>query len=291
MDRLTALFNMLFKFNLVPTGFSKLNYQPLAKKIVSVQTCFHKFMNNKLSSDNLRFGFKKQSSCSKAIFALISAGTITLEMVQFFQKTAPTIATISVCLFLTRGHHWKPEYENIVNRIWQASNIGITPSFRMPDWDLLFRTGIHPFGEKMPHLVYVHWASLNKLPNTLVMHVNAALSGAALNCTAAAVIKIISGEGFFTEFEFMYERQIKGAIDEAIKIHGNPTACHINATLYGARSLHSTLDTDNATSLAAVLLGYVSSISKEAPISEQKMPNKSGDNNPGIVQRVENYSL
>ena len=34
------------------------------------------------------------------------------------------------------------EYENIVNRIWQAFNIGIQPSFRMPSWDLLLCTSI-----------------------------------------------------------------------------------------------------------------------------------------------------
>ena len=89
----------------------------------------------------------------------------------------------------------------------------------------------------------------------------------------------------------MYECQIKAVLDEAIKIHSNPTNYYINATLYDARSLRSTLDTDNAKSLAAVLLDYSRSLGKEAPISGQKVLTKPGDNKPSIAQRVENYIL
>ena len=133
-------------------------------------------------------------------------------------------------------------------RIWQASNIDVSHSFRMPSWDLLLRTNIHPFSVKLPHLAYIHWAGLNKLPNILVKRVSTAPLKAALNCTAAAVIKIISGKGFFTEFEATYEKQVKVVLDEAIKIHSNPISYHINASLYGSRSLRQTLDNDNATS-------------------------------------------
>ena len=41
---------------------------------------------------------------------------IKLDMEQFVQKTAPTLISISAYLFLTRGHHWKPEFEGLVNR-------------------------------------------------------------------------------------------------------------------------------------------------------------------------------
>ena len=118
---------------------------------------------------------------------------------------------------------------------------------------------------------------------------NEAPFGTALNCTAAAVIQIIASEGFYREFKELYKDQIMVVMAESLKIHRASTAYHIIAGLYGARSICSDLNTESATSLAAISLCYVRSLGKEAPISGQKVLTKPGDNNPGIVQRVENY--
>lgn len=80
-----------------------------------------------------------------------------------------------------------------------------------------------------------------------------------INCTEAAVIRLIRGEGFYSEFEEIYRDKItiEGQMSKTIK--NNSTAFHINARFYGVEPRCHTLNISAVSFLTAVLLGYVRS--------------------------------
>ena len=51
------------------------------------------------------------------------------------------------------------------------------------------------------------------------------------------------------------------------KIHFAPTSYYVNAGLYSSRFLSHELDTESTTTLAAIFLGYVRFLGREALIS------------------------
>jgi hypothetical protein len=154
--------------------------------------------------------------------------------VKFVVQHAECIWAIVEYLFRTRGHHFKPEYVPIIDKMLKAS-FGSTftwPGGLSPS--VIFHAAIHPFGVKMLPVMSFHFALLAKLSSAMLLRLDAAPNGTAVITTTSAALYTMRGEAWYAAFDSSMKGQLKEvhAISQAIL--SKKYSYHLSASLYDA---------------------------------------------------------
>lgn len=152
---------------------------------------------------------------------------------QFAIANAETIWCISELVFRIRGHHYKPEYEDLIRRTFRATTSG---SVELPDnFDFapIFHTAIHPFGVKALPVMAWKFMAYSKTGDSLIIRHSGAPNGTAAITTCSAGLKILATESWYKHFEDTFKPQIAQIHSFARQILANKYSYHISASLYG----------------------------------------------------------
>lgn len=152
---------------------------------------------------------------------------------QFAVANAETIWCISELLFRIRGHHYKPEYEDLIRRTFRATTSG---SVELPDnfaFAPVFHTAIHPFGVRALPTMAWKFMSYSKTGDSLIIRHSGAPNGTAAITTCSAGLRILATESWYTHFENTFKKQIDLIHRFASQILDNKYSYHISASLYG----------------------------------------------------------
>lgn len=212
-------------------------------------------------------------------------------------------------VFMTRGHHFVGEsvselvvrtpgatsgrytYSQLYDALFKASFPGETAP--IADNKTLFRVALHPFGVNVARQMHVLYASHKHLPAGMRLRSMPAPAGLAKVTTAAAIIRMMQGSPMLMGKMGAFNVNAKVVLDAAKIILANPEGYHQAKTLFhfipdakeDVEAVAAGLDM--AISLAPVLVGYVRSECKDAPISKQKTLDKPAEDQAGLLRRVE----
>lgn len=189
-------------------------------------------------------------------------------------KWAETIWSISEHMFRVRGHHYKPELEGTITNILKAATEGsvtLDNSFEFAD---VFHTAIHPFGIKALPVMAYHFICHGKVGNALIMRTSGAPNGVAVITTAAACIRSLTGEAWYSRFAATYRVNVESITKYASEILNHKYQYHLAAGLYGVTPLREmTIDGKRKTlaeidseisAIAPFLQAFINACSTEA---------------------------
>jgi len=182
-------------------------------------------------------------------------------------NNADLLWNMSEHLMRTRGHHYKQEYDTMIERMYKSSSTGNV------DWPVtvskndVLRTAIHPFGIKaLPHIALRNiWHGT--IGNGMIRRITGASNGYAAATTAYAAFAMISSEPWYGAYSAAYADQIELVSVFARTMLDDRYAFHESANLYGIvpkRTIYwndtnySMQDVDSAVSaVAPVLQGFI----------------------------------
>jgi hypothetical protein len=148
-------------------------------------------------------------------------------------RTAEAMWAIVEYNFRTRGHHFKPEFKPMIEKILKSNFEGTFEWPALIDPASVFHTAIHPFGVVSLPIMARHFALHGKLGNAFIVRFNAAPNGVAVVTTTLAAVNAMKSESWFKTFSSTYKEQIKllSAFTDAIL--DNKFQFHLAATVYG----------------------------------------------------------
>lgn len=191
------------------------------------------------------------------------------ETVTFVSNYWQNICAVVAHVFRVRGHHWKPEYEDVYDRTWRSTVIEVTPGVVFPTWEEIAITGLHCFGVRSLFMVR-EWAhSQGTLARGIVVRLNAACAGSAPVRTAAAALRDMAKAKWWTYFYVKFQVQIDALLEQSDKLEAMGTKAHVNARLYNWDDKHVPLNEEGVCVLAPYIMGWIDTLEKEEPISKQ----------------------
>lgn len=211
---------------------------------------------------------------------------------------AETIWCTSELVFRIRGHHYKPEYEDLIARTIRASTQGAVELPDNYDFANIFHTAIHPFGVRALPVMAYKFIVLGKVGDSLITRFSGAPTGTAIFTTTSAGINMLKGEAFYDRFQATFPQPIRACHEFARQIMNNKYSYHISASLYGLPRITTfQLDGKSYTiaeaeqmvvPLAPMLKGYTTTIQQimqqnvgmTFAYGNQKVLDKRASNNP-----------
>jgi len=178
--------------------------------------------------------------------AFIAYITANKDFTPFVVKYAETIWQISEFVFRVRGHHYKTAHDNLIDKAWTSVSEGNIPWPARFSKEHAFRTAIHPFGVKALPIMAYKWLAYGKMGNGLILRLSGAPNGFAAITTAAAGIKVLASETWYTELRSKYKEQLETIEKMATLILNQKYNYHLSARLYGATVIR-TLNIDGKT--------------------------------------------
>lgn len=221
-------------------------------------------------------------------------------------KSAEAIWAMSEYFFRTRGHHYKPEYEELMKKMYKSGFEGGDEIPATLDFKEVFHTAIHPFGVQQLPVMAFHFGLCAKLGNSFLLRFEAAPNGLAVITTAAAALNCLRTEGWYSAFEKSMADSVGLVLALSEQILDNKYQCHMSANLYGTDRMTEvvvggkTMKLDDAKSSAApvatVVEGFIAYLNiqvNEKKINSFSLKNakalqKHADNNPALSIRVTN---
>jgi len=189
-------------------------------------------------------------------------------------NTAEAIWAISEYFFRVRGHHFKIEHIETIQKIYMANYEGnktLPDSFPFAD---VFHTAIHPFGIKALPVMTYHFLAHGRLGNAMIVRLSGAPNGFAAITTSAAAVRMIAGEPWYADFARANSELITLCNNFAAQILDNKYAFHLSANLYGISAMRfinkgdqmipiSQADSEVA-ALAPALQGFIDFVKTQA---------------------------
>jgi hypothetical protein len=185
-------------------------------------------------------------------------------------KTAEAMWAIVEYNFRTRGHHFKPEFKAMDEKILKSNFEG---NFDWPagiDYDSVFHTAIHPFGVVALPIMARHFAIHGKLGNAILIRFNAAPNGVAVITTTMAAVNAMRSETWFKAFSTSYKDQLELLSAFCDAIIDNKFQFHLAASVYGTTRTGTatvggkvyTVDEmiTRATAMAGLAQGFISGL-------------------------------
>ena len=190
-----------------------------------------------------------------------------LNVATFVVSNAEIIWNTAEHMVRVRGHHYRPEYEKIIQTTYKSASAG---NVEWPDEFYLvdaLRTAIHPFGLKA--LVCIAYKNIwhGLVGNGLIKRITGASNGYACATTAYAGFAMISSEPWYAVWSAAYTQQIDLVTKFSVAMLNDRYSYHESAALYGIepkRSItvgtvqYSMNDVENAVNaVAPVLQGFI----------------------------------
>jgi len=180
-------------------------------------------------------------------------------------------------LFVTRGHHYKNEYRDMITKTWAATTIGTPEGLAIPEWRHILRSALHCFGIRILNLLTIEGFHMGTLAKAFETRIDAAPAGAAYVRTAWAVVESMKQAQWFPSFYAAYTTQIDSLEEDAAYGHRVGLRAHINAKLFNWRWSRIIISDASVRALAPLLLGFLDTLERGESLRGQKTLNKRGD--------------
>lgn len=201
----------------------------------------------------------------------LSAPSATLEYVN---QNWLQIVALARHLFITRGHHYKPEYTDVIDRTWNATTIEAPQGVILPGWDFLLSGAIHWIGPRAMMLVCEHAKNGGRLAASFINRYDAAPAGTAPIRTGWAAIESMKMATWWRDFYNLFHREV-----DALEVAKNRTAqlglqAHVNAKLFDWTWTRTVVSDEPVRPLAPWIMGFLDSLDKDEAIKGQKAIDK-----------------
>jgi len=180
-------------------------------------------------------------------------------------------------IFITRGHHYKAEYNETITNTWNATTIAAPDNVNVPQWDTIFRAGLHCFGVRVLELLVQHAHGNGTLAKSFVTRLNASPAGVAATTTGWAVVEAMMKATWWSDFNDKYKVQVDQLRTEARYAKSIGLQGHVNAKLFNWDWTAITLTHEAVTALAPLLLGFLDTLDVSESIKRQRAVNKRGE--------------
>jgi len=185
-------------------------------------------------------------------------------------------------IFVTRGHHYKDEYLDLIDRTWKATTIEAPADVSEPSWMHILRTGLHCFGLRVLHLLTKFGMQQGLLASSFKTRYNAAPAGTAPVRTGWAAVENMKKAVWYPAFYIAYHTQIDrlelaAKVATRIGLRG-----HINAKLFNWGWTRIVVSDEPARALAPLILGFLDTLDRTESIKGQKTLDKRGDGGSAI---------
>lgn len=194
-------------------------------------------------------------------------------------------------LFVTRGHHYKNEYLDVINKTWTATTITQVENLQIPTFQHVLRTGLHCFGIRILHLLTSHGLAEGKLAKSFETRFNASPAGAAYIRTGWAVVENMEKALWYPSFYRAYRTQVDALRTAARYAERVGLRAHINAKLFNWSWTRIIISDAPVRALAPIMLGFLDSLERDESIKGQQTLNKRGDGGSAIRAQFSNVLL
>jgi len=226
------------------------------------------------------------------------------ELARWVTNNAELVWAMSEHLMRSRGHHYKADYDHMIDRMYASSSSGNVPwPANINRCDAL-RTSIHPFGVKALPVMTYFFAWHGKLGTGMLKRITGASNGYSAATTAYAGIGMVSSEVWFQKWLAMFGDAAAMITAFAKEMLEDRYSFHESASLYGVaprRSIivegktYTMVDVDTAVNaIAPALQGFIEWSTKQAnagqgavfAFANAKVLAKRSANNPMMVKRI-----
>lgn len=201
-------------------------------------------------------------------------------------------------MFVTRGHHYKQEYLDKYNKLFDAQFMDRNPGFVLPNADIIYRQAVHAFGVKPLVDLTLSDKQANHMAAAMAIRWNphAPVSGVAKITTSKAVLTEMTKERWWEAFRVRFQAEI-GQIDAEVgRITANPYEYHVASRVVTTQPRRMVVQGTEAAfnRLSQFLLGYIDYLGRRHSLSGQvAITQKSGGAGPladGFSRACSRYS-
>jgi hypothetical protein len=185
-------------------------------------------------------------------------------------------------IFITRGHHYKDEYTEFIERTWRATTIEAPQGVTVPPWQHILRTALHCFGIRALHILTRHGYQQGLISKSFDKRYFAAPAGTAPIRTGWAALKNMMKATWWPKFHEMFKEQVENLrqADENVRKIG--LRAHVNARLFNWSWTSVEINMDAIEPLAPWILGFLDTLPSGESIKRQQAINKRGDGGSAI---------
>jgi len=208
------------------------------------------------------------------------------DIIKHVVLAAQQFAASTYLVFRQLGHHYKTEFDLKYNILWKATTL--EKHAKYPGNEAIHRWAIHSFGVKALHDKFYHSLKLEKLADTFKDRQDVAPAGTAVIATCYAAIELMKGLPVWSQMYAAYKVQIDALEKQAKVLKEGEKAIrfHKNARLFG--ETRYVMETETAQALAPIAKGFITALGDEADLSKQKALDKRAQQNPLMVQVINN---
>lgn len=157
------------------------------------------------------------------------------NIAKYIRRYGTSLMHQMVFVFLGRGHHWNPVYDEIYDRLKTACFMADAPGFALPTNEQLYRLLMHPFGIKP--LFALTLLDVGNAHMAAAMYIRfmpaPPIAGCAQITTLNASLITMSKEPWWPAFAARFATEIAVIRAEVVLIMANPTMYHVAARVFG----------------------------------------------------------
>jgi len=206
------------------------------------------------------------------------------ESIEFISDIWLQLIALLRHVFITRGHHYKQEYKEMIDRTWAATTITPPQNLTLPAWDILFRAGLHCFGIRALHELTVWGKQSGKLAKSFVTRFDAAPAGTAPTRTGWAALSSMMRAPWWNDFYSVYKPAVDALRAANAKAESLGLRGHVNAKLFDWTYQHVEIGDKEITVLAPLVLGFLDTLEDTEAIKNQRAITKRGEGGAAIRQ-------
>jgi hypothetical protein len=196
------------------------------------------------------------------------------EIAAWTKRFSGVLVSHIVFLFLARGHHYLPEYNEIYQKLYKACFISDPVGFALPIPEQLYRLSVHCFGV----LPLLEFMMQQKLAGRMAAAMNirytphAPIAGVAQFTTLAAAFQDMRRHALWTKVETYFAEPLALLREVCSLIHASPYKFHVASKVLaaGPRVIPDAKYYEAFQKLAACALGYIDYLGKKHSLAGQK---------------------
>jgi len=198
------------------------------------------------------------------------ASILNKDLVQFVADSWENIVGVVLHVFRVRGHHFKPEFQDLYDRTWRSTVIEVPAGVTMPSWEEIAKVALHPFGVKALELVVQYAVQGGRLARGLTLRRSAGCAGSAYVTTCAAAVVEMRSAKWWEAFYLKFKTEIDLLFQQADALKAAGMAAHVNARLFNWNLAFERPDESHVVALAPYVMGWIDTLDRGEPITRQQ---------------------
>jgi hypothetical protein len=176
--------------------------------------------------------------------------------------------------FLSRGHHYKKEYDEYYDRLMAAQGVDMRPGWALPSKEIIFRLSVHCFGVRPLIDLITTDKTAGRMSAAMMLRLSPApaIAGCAHITTLQATLTEMKKEPWWNAFNTKFQGNINEINTEVQRIQANPLNYHV-ATRFitgGAKTDVTPAAKGAFDRLCVFAMGYIDYLGKKHALSGQK---------------------